>query len=383
MSQVPSPSDPVGESVAPGAAASAGAEGRPGAADRGPRLPRHFLATAIAALVSAGVVGGLIGGLIVASQVTGDDRACRDTDVAQGALPSVVTVLASGSTGSGNGTGQLIRAGGYVLTNYHVISSVAAGGSVRVQYSDGSVSDATIVGSDPATDLAVIRAADEATDRPLIRVGASGPLRVGQPVVALGAPLGLTSTVTSGIVSALGRNVTVPTGSGTAHLLDAIQTDATINPGNSGGPLVDCSGALVGINTAISTVPNAEGVAGGGSVGVGFAIPVDVAIPIAENLISTGRALHPDLGLTAQALVAQGEEVPDGLIVTTIDPGGPAAQAGIEVGDVITAIDEAPARSLDQLVVKTLRLDVGDSVPVTIWRDGQTTDAVIVLGDPG
>jgi putative serine protease PepD len=336
----------------------------------------------VAALVAAGVVGGAIGGAIVASQVSGDDRACRDSDVAHGALPSVVTVLASGATGTGNGTGQLIRSGGYVLTNYHVISSVASGGTLRVQYSDGSLSEATIVGSDFATDLAVIRATDKAADRPLIRVGASEPLRVGQPVVALGAPLGLTSTVTSGIVSALGRNVTVPTGSGTAHLLDAIQTDATINPGNSGGPLVDCSGALVGINTAISTVPNAEGVAGGGSVGVGFAIPVDVAMPIADELITSGRALHPDLGLTAQALVGQGEEVPDGLFVTTVVAGGPADQAGVEVGDVIVAIDGAPARSLDQLVVQTLRLDVGDPVPVRIWRDGQTSAAEIVLGEP-
>jgi putative serine protease PepD len=347
-----------------------------------PRPSPRLIAAAIGTVAAAALLGGVIGGAIVARQVSGDDRACRDADVAQGALPSVVTVLASGAAGSGNGTGQLIREGGYVLTNYHVISAAVESGAVRVQYSDGSVSEATVVGTDPATDLAVLQATDEATDRPLITIGTSEPLQVGQPVVALGAPLGLTSTVTSGIVSALGRNITVPTGTGNAVLLDAIQTDATINPGNSGGPLVDCSGALVGINTAISTVPNAEGVGGGGSVGLGFAIPVDLAMPIAEELITSGRALHPDLGLTAQALVAQGEEVPDGLLVMTVDAGGPAARAGIREGDVIVAIDGARARTLEQLIVKKLTLDVGDTVPVTIWRAGQTSDAGIVLGEP-
>lgn len=343
---------------------------------------RRLIAAAIATVAASALVGGLIGGALVARQVSGDARACRDADVAQGALPSVVTVLASGAAGAGNGSGQLIREGGYVLTNYHVISAAGEGGALGIQYSDGSTTEATVVGSDPATDLAVLQATDEASDRPLITVGTSESLAVGQPVVALGAPLGLTSTVTSGIVSALGRTITVPTGSGSAVLLDAIQTDATINPGNSGGALVDCSGSLVGINTAISTVPNAEGVGGGGSVGLGFAIPVDLAMPIADELITSGRALHPDLGLTAQALVAQGEEVPDGLLVMTVDAGGPASRAGIRVGDVITAIDGAPARTLEQLIVTKLTRDVGDTVPVTIWRTGQTSDAAIVLGEP-
>ncbi len=338
--------------------------------------------TLIGALVVAGIIGGAVGALTMARLNTGDDRACRGVDLAQRTLPSVVTVLTSGESGSGNGTGQLIRPGGYVLTNYHVIASVISGGALKVEYSDGERTDATVVGSDPATDLAVIKASDGAADRPLITIGTSESLRAGQPVVALGAPLGLQSTVTAGIVSALGRQITVPLGSGTAHLIDAIQTDASINPGNSGGPLVDCAGELIGVNTAISTVPNAQGVGGGGSVGVGFAVPIDLADPIADQLISTGRALHPDLGLTAQALVAEEGGAPSGLFVTGVDAGGPAEKAGVKVGDLITGIDGQSARSLEQLVLLTLKRNVGDTVPIVLLRQGQNVDAKIVLGEP-
>ncbi|MDN5795907.1 MAG: trypsin-like peptidase domain-containing protein [Intrasporangium sp.] len=339
---------------------------------------------AMAALLASGLVGGAIGALTVSSLSPTDERVCRGTVVADRTLPSVVTVLTSGRSGSGNGTGELVRSGGYILTNDHVISSVAGGGgTVAVQYSDGTQSEATIVGRDPSTDLAVLRAGDEGKDRPLIRIGSSESLRIGQPVVALGAPLGLSSTVTTGIVSALGRLVSVPSETGpAAHLVDAIQTDAAINPGNSGGPLVDCGGALVGINTAIAVVPSPEGSAGGGSVGVGFAIPVDLAKPIADQLITSGRAMHPDLGLTARPLVVESDTVPQGLFVTGVAPGGPAEQAGIRAGDVIVAVEGQPAQSVEQLVVKTLTRSVGDTVAVTVWRDGKRSDAKIVLGEP-
>lgn len=368
------PSEPLGT-----------AEPEPGATEAtSPEPGRRVWSTGtlVGALLVAGIVGGAVGALTMARLAPGDDRACRSVDLAQRTLPSVVTVLTSGESGSGNGTGQLIRPDGYVLTNYHVIAPVISGGALRVEYSDGEHTDATVVGSDPATDLAVIKASDGAVDRPLITIGTSGSLRAGQPVVALGAPLGLQSTVTAGIVSALGRQITVPLSSGTAHLIDAIQTDASINPGNSGGPLVDCAGELIGVNTAISTVPNAEGVGGGGSVGVGFAIPIDLANPIADQLISTGRALHPDLGLTAQALVAEAGGAPQGLFVTSVDPGGPADKAGVKLGDVIVGIDGQSARSLEQLVLQTLKRNVGDSVAVVLLRQGQNVDAKIVLGEP-
>ncbi len=353
------------------------------APDRVDTKSRWSSGSVVASLLAAGVFGGLIGAVTVSGMSSMDERVCRSTTVADRTLPSVVTVLTAGSSGSGNGTGQLIRSGGYVLTNDHVISSVASGGALAIQYSDGTRSAATIVGRDPATDLAVLKAADGAKDRPLIRIGSSESLRIGQPVVALGAPLGLSSTVTTGIVSALGRLVSVPSATGpAAHLIDAIQTDAAINPGNSGGPLVDCGGALVGINTAIAVVPTPQG-GGGGNVGVGFSIPVDLATPIADQLITKGRAAHPDLGLSAQPLfVNSAAGGPRGLFVTEVDPGGPAEKAGIQVGDVIIEIAGEPARSVEQLVVKTLTMNVGDTVPVSVWREGKRINAGIVLGEP-
>src|SRR5262249_14300516 len=184
---------------------------------------------------------------------------CSAASVADRALPSVVTVQASGSTGGGTGSGVVIRSDGDILTNDHVIAVAANGGKLTLPRTDGETADATIVGRDPLTDLAVIRAKDT-SDLPVIPLGESGTLKVGQPVVALGAPLGLSSTVTTGIVSALNRYVRVPAENGAAaHLVGAIQTDASINPGNSGGALVDCDARLVGINTAGATATNRGG----------------------------------------------------------------------------------------------------------------------------
>ena len=273
--------------------------------------------------IALAVVGGLVGGLLVKAttetSASGDAQAsvCPATTIAEQVLPSVVKITASGAvSGGGTGSGEIIRAGGYILTNDHVIAVAANGGKLSVLYQDGRTTEATIVGRDPVTDLAVIKAADEAEGRPLIRIGSSTSLRVGQPVVALGAPLGLYGTVTSGIVSALGRYVPIPRGGGqTAHLVDAIQTDASINPGNSGGALVNCAGDLVGVNSAISTVPNAAGIGGGGSVGIGFAIPVDLARPFADQLIEAGRIRQPVIGMEVQTIpasVAAGASPPGG-----------------------------------------------------------------------
>jgi putative serine protease PepD len=318
---------------------------------------------------------------------TGDDQlsACRAVAVADHVLPSVVTVETRTSQGSGNGSGQVIRSGGYILTNYHVIASVVDGGQIVVRYADGATSEATIVGIDPWTDLAVIKAADDAEGRPTIALGVSSDLRVGQGVVALGAPLGLTSTVTVGVISALDRYVPLPLGDGqTAHLIDALQTDASINPGNSGGALVTCDGSLVGINTAIRTVPNSAGQAGGGSVGLGFAIPVDFAIPVADQLIATGRANHPTFGLQAVPLTnptASDAGVPAGLFVTVADAGGPAEAAGIRPGDILTAIEGQPLRSVAILEKATLTRQAGDTVSLTFWRsDVGPTTVTITLG---
>ncbi|TDW79584.1 S1C family serine protease [Kribbella sp. VKM Ac-2566] len=310
---------------------------------------------------------------------------CAAIPVANQVLPSVVTISARRGAQAGTGSGQIFKAGGYILTNDHVISVAAGGGTVSVQYSDGQSSDAAIVGRDPSTDLAVLKAADGAKDYPLISMGSSGPLQVGQPVVALGAPLGLSSTVTSGIVSALDRYVPVPGDGVTHHLIGAIQTDAAINPGNSGGALVDCAGRLVGVNAAIATVPDAAGTSGGGSVGLGFAIPVDLAKPIADQLIRTGQPGHPTTGLQVQEIppaVAKAAGSPTGLFVLAVDTGGPAAKAGLKAGDIITRIDGDPAVSAEQIVVATLTRQAGDALELTYERAGKSATTTLTLAAP-
>ncbi|WP_051551577.1 S1C family serine protease [Nocardioides sp. URHA0020] len=347
------------------------------------RVRRWWWPTSVAV---AAVLGCAVGALVVVATQDDDPlSACPATTVARDVLPSVVTISVATPEGSGgNGTGAIVRDGGYILTNEHVISAaVDGGGRLSVHYSNGETSPATLVGADFTTDLAVIRADDGGYHRPLLEHGDSDAVRVGQPVVALGAPLGLSNTVTAGIVSALGRYVPIPADTGeVAHLLDAIQTDASINPGNSGGPLVDCTGAQVGVNSAISTVPSADGVAGGGSVGLGFAIPMSIADPIADQLIETGRVAHPVLGLGARAVDDDPTDVPSGLEVTAVVPGGPAAGAGLAVGDLITEIDGDPAQHTEQLVLVSLRGEVGDTVAITYLRAGDRRSTELTLAAP-
>ena len=335
------------------------------------------------------VVGGVVGGVIVHATTNSNGSSASDTDarcpavaVSDKVLPSVVTLSVSSGGGQGNGSGEIIRAGGYILTNDHVISAAAGGGTIDVLFGSGHTEPATLVGRSVAWDLAVVKVQDTA-DLPVIATGRSESLRVGQPVVALGAPLGLTGTVTSGIVSALGRDVTVPVSAGqTARLPGAIQTDASINPGNSGGALVDCDGRLVGINTAIATVPSASGEAGGGSVGIGFAIPVDLATVVADQLIDTGRFVPPTTGLTTTpipASVADDANVEDGLFVEAVSAGGPAAQAGLQVGDVIVSAEGQPTTTPDSLLLATLDKRVGDTLRVEYVRSDKTATATLTL----
>jgi putative serine protease PepD len=338
-------------------------------------------------LLVAALVGGVIGGVIVHfawSTDSGSAGACPATSVADQVLPSVVTISAEAARGQGAGTGsgEIIRSDGYILTNNHVISVAANGGSVEVLLSDGRSYPASIVGRDPQTDLAVLKAAD-LTSPSVISLGQSEDLAVGQPVVALGAPLGLSSTVTSGIVSALGRTIQVPGDNNQSALLaDAIQTDAAINPGNSGGALVDCNGDLVGVPTAGATVPNPSGQSSAGNIGIGFAIPVDLAKLVSDEIISTGTVSHAFLGLQAapiSAAVAQRAGVTEGLYVNRVTSGGPAADAGLRVGDVITEVDGQPATSSDQLVALTLTKRAGDKVLLTYQRDGQSKSTTVTL----
>ena len=346
---------------------------------------RGWVPWAIAA--AALVVGGLIGGLIAtatSSSGTSQAGACDATNVANKALPSVVTITARNGTSGGNGSGEVIRSDGYILTNNHVISLAANGGTVEVLFNDGKSVPAVITGRDPKADLAVIKV-DE-TGLPVIPFGSSTDLVVGEPVVALGAPLGLSDTVTSGIVSALDRTVQVPGDDGqTALLVSAVQTDAAINPGNSGGALVNCSGQLVGVPSAGALAPSTAPGSGAstGSIGLGFAIPVDLAKSISNEIIATGTVTHAYFGISVITLpeaAAKREGLAGGLFVQAVVPGGPSAMAGLQAGDIITELNGEPATSSDQLAALTISQREGDVVTVTYQRNGQPATTKVTLG---
>ncbi len=291
-------------------------------------------------------------------------------------LPSVVTLNVEGSTESGTGSGVVIRSDGYILTNNHVVAVAANGGTITADFYKGKRNvPARIVGRDPKTDLAVVRV--DGTGLPAATLGQSSSLVVGDPVVALGAPLGLSSTVTSGIVSALDRNVEVPgeNGGSGGLLIGAIQTDAAINPGNSGGPLVDMQGQVIGINSAIAAAPGSSG--SSGNIGVGFAIPIDYARSIADEIIRTGKATHPYVGVTAQDAAAGGGA--QGALIISVVPGGPADEAGLRADDVITKVDGKDIDGVDGLVAATRLHKVGDVVSVTYERDGVAHTVKVTL----
>ncbi|ALE04446.1 hypothetical protein AL755_01830 (plasmid) [Arthrobacter sp. ERGS1:01] len=354
-----------------------------------PWFKRHRTASlvsgAAALALVAGAAGGVAGGQLTRSNApaAAASGTCDAVQVAATVLPTIVTVSIQNGPASGVGSGVILRPDGHILTNNHVISAAANGGQIDVVFSDGHSATAQLVGRDPKSDLAVLKVTAP-KPLPSIALGDSTAVLVGQPVVALGAPLGLSSTVTGGIVSALGRNVPVPSDNGaTATLVGAIQTDASINPGNSGGALVNCAGKLVGINTAIATVPTDGGAAGGGSVGIGFAVPINLAARIAGQLIDTGKVAYPYFGLAAAPLppsAAARFGVENGLYLQSVAPGGPAAAAGLRAGDVITHLDGAPAADTGVLATITLARKAGDKVTVSYVRDGVGASTTITLG---
>jgi putative serine protease PepD len=352
-----------------------------------------ILAGAVVLALVAGFLGGLLarGTSPTASTVPATTLAagsgvgsCDATAVAEHVLPTIVTISVANGSASGVGSGEIIRSNGYIVTNNHVISPAATGGTITVLYSSGESVPAKLVGRDPRSDLAVLKV-ESSTALPTIALGTSADVAVGQPVVALGAPLGLSGSVTAGIVSALGRDVTVPSDNNqTTILAGALQTDAAINPGNSGGALVDCTGKLIGINTAIATVPNASGEAGGGSVGIGFAVPIDRASAIADQIISTGKAAYPYFGVAVTLIspaAASDYGVGAGLYIESVTPGGPAAKAGLKAGDVILTAGGTPATSTDVLSRITLTQKAGDKVEVVYLRDGKKQTTTVTLAE--
>jgi S1-C subfamily serine protease len=294
------------------------------------------------------------------------------SDIAARVTPTVVSVEVRLASAGATGSGVVVEAeGGYIVTNNHVVSGAdgVEGAEIRAVFSDGSGSSAEIVGRDPASDIAVLK-----VDKPGLiaaSLGTAEGLVVGDPVVAIGSPLGLAGTVTSGIISALDRPVRLSgQGSDTNAVINAVQTDAPINPGNSGGALVDGSGALIGINTAIASVS-------GGSSGLGFAIPIDTVRDIAEQLISTGQAVHASLGVNARTVT---DGARDGALVVNVEPGSPAADAGILEQDVVIAVDGEAVGSSEDLAVAVDEHAPGDTVTVEIVRGGGSREVQALLG---
>lgn len=308
--------------------------------------------------------------------------------VALKAMPSVVSIAIEQTTTNpfsgrsatqivGNGSGVIIRENGYILTNDHV---VAGADGITVTIGVETVS-AELVGRDPSSDLAVIKV--DRTGLPAIEIGSSAGLRVGQPVVAIGSPFGLDQSVTTGIVSALGRTSFMESAEAllTAYT-SLIQTDAAINPGNSGGALTDAEGKLIGINTLIQTGGSAQ------SAGVGFAIPVDYALTIAEDLIETGRADHPYLGISSMTINSQVAEryllpVDAGALIDTVADGSPAAAAGIQPGDIVTRIGDTAVVSVEDVFLAIRSHRVGDTVRVEIVRGDERLTLDATLGSDG
>ncbi len=305
--------------------------------------------------------------------------------VAAALLPSVVSIVARTQAGVGEGSGVILSADGLILTNNHVVDGAT---DLELQFSDDTVAGATLVGGDRADDVAVIRAQGVSglTPAPL---GTAAGLQVGAPVITIGSPFGLSATVTSGIVSALNRPVvTSPDQSGTPDqgqksitdpVINAIQTDAAINPGNSGGPLVDRTGTVVGIVSAIASLPAGTG-AQTGSSGVGFAIPIDQADRIAQEIISTGQATQPVLGVTVANAVGVDGPLTIGATVTQVAPGSGAESAGLQVGDVLTRFADQSITSADGLIAAVRAAAPNSTVEIAYARGGASSTVAVTLG---
>ena len=296
--------------------------------------------------------------------------------VAQEVLPSVVKIDVTGTQGTGSGSGIVLTADGTILTNNHVVEVAEGGGEIRVSFDDGTSAEAEILGTDPLTDTAVIQAAD-VSDLTPATIGKSANLGVGEGVVAIGSPFGLDATVTSGIVSALDRPVNVGSDDeGNSTTYPAIQTDAAINPGNSGGPLVDMTGAVVGINSSIRTAASQSPFGGSsqqsGSIGLGFAIPIDEVMPIVDQMAKGETPTHARLGIR----ITDDEA---GARIDDVTAGSTAEDAGIEPGDVITSIDDRRITGADSLVATIRSYRPGDEVTVTWLRDGEEQQASVTL----
>jgi putative serine protease PepD len=304
-------------------------------------------------------------------------------EVAARVLPSVVKIDVTGQQGAGSGSGIILTSDGTILTNNHVVEVAGDTGRITVDFADGTTAEATILGTDPLTDTAVIKAED-VSNLTAATIGKSANLDVGQEVVAVGSPFGLDATVTSGIVSALDRPVNVGAdSSGNSTTYPAIQTDAAINPGNSGGPLVDMTGAVVGINSSIRTAASESGFgqeSASGSIGLGFAIPIDEVMPIVDQMSAGETPTHARLGIKVGDPQEDGTT---GALVSEVTAGSTADEGGLEAGDVITKVDGQRITGADSLVATIRSYRPGDSVTVTWVRGEDEQSADLVLDSDG
>ncbi|RAJ31235.1 putative serine protease PepD [Kitasatospora sp. SolWspMP-SS2h] len=397
----PSGGDTAGGAGGPGAPWGAP---QPGAGGPGKRKRGSLIALVAAVALVAGLAGGAIGASVADNGKNGGSSASRNsTTVAVGnthqnldrapdsvagiaakALPSTVTIKAEGSSESGTGTGFVFDTEGHILTNNHVVAPAANGGKLTVKFSDGSSYSASVVGRAEGYDVAVVRLDNPPTDKlnPL-PLGDSDKVAIGDATIAIGAPYGLEGTVTTGIISAKDRPVASGDETGAqASYMNALQTDASINPGNSGGPLLDASGSVIGINSAIQS--NTSGNGRAGSIGLGFAIPINQAKWVAQTLIKDGTPVYAILGvLRNDSYTGDGAQIATAAVQGTpaVTPGGPADQAGLKAGDVITKLGGIAIDSGPTLVSEIWTHKPGEKVDVEYKRDGKAAKTTVTLGE--
>ncbi|HEY3436257.1 MAG TPA: trypsin-like peptidase domain-containing protein [Actinotalea sp.] len=370
--------------------------GTPGGTPR-PRtrwLPLAGTATA-AALAASLATAGLVGAFdtqgtptagtttttqqpVAQAPVSGSTAHAPDWEaVAAAVRNAVVAIDVQTASGAGKGSGVILDTAGHVLTNNHVAGDAVDGG-LEVTLADGRVYKATIVGTDPTTDLAVIKLTDPPKDLTPAVIGDSTTVKVGDPVMAVGNPLGLDSTVTTGIVSALDRPVSTSDGTDTTVVTNAIQVDAAVNPGNSGGPLFDATGKVIGITSSIASLSNGSGQAG--SIGLGFAIPSSLAQRVSDELIQNGSAKHAFLGVSlGDGTATANGTTRRGAVVQDVTSGSPAGKAGLQQGDVVVAIDKQPVNGAESLTAFVREHAAGETATLTIIRNGSSSDVTVTF----
>ena len=340
-------------------------------------------ATLVVLAMVAGLLGGVLGGdatkglisagaNLVSSTSTIERAPDSVAGIASRVLPSVASIETMSADGGATGSGFVISANGYLLTNNHVVADAL---TIKVLLNDGREFAAKVLGRDESYDLAVLKI--EATGLKALQFGDSDKVAVGDSVIAIGSPLGLSGTVTQGIISAKDRPVTAGDSNSSTSFISALQTDAAINPGNSGGPLVDATGAVIGVNSAIASLGSSLG-SQSGSIGLGFAIPINQARKTADQLIKNGKATYPVIGVAVDMNYSG-----DGALIadkpSAILAGGPAAKAGLRPGDVITKIDDLKIHSPEELIVEIRTHSVGDEVTITYLRGTKTGTAKLIL----